>query len=214
MNSTYFFTDFATQPDEYKQLQFLKSKGLLRTCGFIGLYGNASILAAADLDAQSASIWETLAQCREIYVCPSAAARRGIDTTQASAPRPGLRWLSLAAMLEHIAPNDGEPREISVSLNSDSYLARIEALELCLAAIALDFSVQLNLRGPGILGLQQSLGNAGAKGYASLAMFGIPHAFIAPADIALLAPFRLLEDALTLPWQLGEALQMPLMFEF
>ncbi len=214
MNATYFFTDFATQPAGYAQLKQLKANGLPQSCGIIGLYGNASHLAGADLDAQSAAIWETLSAFREVYVCPSAAARRGIDTTQTSPPRPGLRWLSLASMLERVAPNDGEPRAIAVSLNSDSDLARTEALELCLAALALDFNVQLSLRCPGILGLQRSLARPGAKGFASLPMFGLAHALIAPSEINLLVPLSLLADSLALPWQIGEALHVPLMFEF
>ena len=211
MNSTYFFTDFAKQQAEYAQLKFLKSHAPTLV-GFIGLYGYASILAAEELNAENASIWQTLSGLREMYVCPSAAARRGIDTTQP--PRTGLRWLSLAGMLQRLAPNDGEPRAVAVCLASDSDLARIEALELCLAALALDFDVQLTLSGAGILGLQKSLARAGAKGYASLAMFGLPHALIAPSEIAALAPHTLLPDTLSLPWQLGEAAQIPLMFEF
>ena len=214
MNATYFFTDFAVQAAEYAQLKHLKAEGLHQLCDFVGLYGNASQLAGADLDAANAAIWETLSAYREVYVCPSAAARRGIDTTQASPTRPGLRWLSLAGMLEHIAPLDGEPRAITISLNSDADLARTEALELCLAALALDFEVQLSLRGAGIFGLQRSLARAGAKGFASLPMFGLAHALIAPADIELLPGIQLLPDSLNLPWQLGQAEKAPLMFEF
>ncbi len=208
MNSTYFFTDFVKQTVEYAQLKRAKLP-----C-FIGLYGNASALAAAELDAQGIAIWQTLSQHNEVYVCPSAAGRRGIDTAQANPPRLGLRCLSLAGMLERIASKYGEPWALAVRLSTDSALARTEALELCLAALALDFDVQLSVRGLGILGLQRSLGRAGAKGYASLPMFGLAHALIAPADLALLAPFMLLPDALTLPWKLGEALQAPLMIEF
>lgn len=214
MNATYFFTDFAAQAAEYAQLKYLKAKDLLQSCDFIGLYGNASQLAGADLDAENAAIWETLSAFREVYACPSAAARRGIDTTQASPTRQGLRWLSLAGMLEHIAPNEGEPRAITISLNSDADLARTEALELCLAALVLDFEVHLSLRGAGIFGLQRSLARTGAKGFASLSMFGLAHALIAPADIELLAGLQLLPDSLSLPWQLGEAVKAPLMFEF
>ena len=214
MNATYFFTDFEAEAAEYAQLKYLKAKGLHRLCGFIGLYGKASQLAGADLDAADAAIWETLSAYREVYVCPSAAARRGIDTTQANPRRTGLRWLSLAGMLESIAPNDGEPRAITISLNSDSDLARTEALELCLAALALDFDVQLTLRSAGIFGLQRPLARTGAKGFASLPMFGLGHALIAPADIELLASLKLLPDSLTLPWQLGEAVKAPLIFEF
>ncbi len=213
MNSTYFFTDFAKQQAEYDQLRDLKSCDKFQRV--IGLYGNASILAADDdLDAQNQVIWQTLAGYREIYVCPSAAARRGIDTTQANPPRSGLRWLSLAGMLERIVPNAGKPLALGVCLSSDSYLARTEALELCLAAIAMDFNVQLSLRGDGILGLSRSLERAGTKGFASLAMFGLAHALIAPKETQALAPLTLLPDSLHLPWQLGEAEQLRLMFEF
>ena len=203
MNSTYFFTDFNKQANEYAQLNALKS------CGFIGLYGDASWLAAAELSGDNAAIWQTLTRHREVYVCPSAARRRGIEAEQP--PRAGLRWLSLASMLEYMAPRDGEPWTISVCLASDTDLARTEALELCLAALALDFTVQLSLRGAGILGLQKSLARAGAKAYASLAMFGLPHALIAASEMAT----RELDvDALSLPWRVGTPMQIPLMFEF
>ena len=129
MNSTYFFTDFNKQQAEYAQLEFLKSKGFLKACGFIGLYGNASALAAADQDKQNLSIWQTLSAYQEVYVCPSAAARRGIDTAQAHPPQAGLRWLSLAGVLERIAPKDGEPWAMSICLSTDSDLARTEALD-------------------------------------------------------------------------------------
>ena len=213
MNATYFFTDFDKQHVEYAQLERLKAKGLFQACGFIGLYGNASALAAADLDAQNLSIWQTLSAYQEVYVCPSAAGRRGIDAAPPNPPPRGLRWLSLAGMLERMTPHDCEPQAISVRLSSDSDLARTEALELCLAALALDFDVQLSLRGPGILGLQRSLARAGAKGYASLTMFGLAYALIAQKEISAL-PFTLLPESLSLPWQLGEAVQVPLMFEF
>ena len=211
MNSTYFFTDFAKQQAEFAQLKFLKSHGS-SLVGFIGLYGNASILAAEELNAENASIWQTLSGQRELYACPSAAARRGIDTTQP--PRPGLRWLSLAGMLQRLAPDDGEPQAIAICLASDCDWARTEALELCLAALALDFEVQLHLRGAGILGLQRSLARNGAKGYASLALFGLTHAWIASAEIAALAPLQLLADSLSLPWQIGAVRQVPLLWEF
>ncbi len=203
MNSTFFFTDFNTQANEYAQLKALKS------CGFIGLYGDASWLAAAELNSDNAAIWQTLTRHREVYVCPSAARRRGINVEQP--PRAGLRWLSLASMLEQIAPRDGAPWTISICLASDTDLARTEALELCLAALALDFTVRLSLRGAGILGLQKSLARAGAKAYASLAMFGLPHALIAAAEIS---KYELASDALSLPWRVGTPTQMPLMFEF
>ena len=207
MNSTYFFTDFNKQQAEYAQLKRSKSPG------FIGLYGDATNLAAADFDAQSTLIWQTLAQHRDIiYVCPSAAARRGIDTAHAHPPQAGLRWLSLAGMLERIAPKTGAA--LGVRLSSDTDLARTEALELCLAALALDFSVQLSLHGPGILGLQRSLARPGAKGYASLALFGLAHALIAPSELNALAPNTLLPDSLSLPWQLGEAARAARMFDF
>ena len=212
MNSTYFFTDFNKQQAEYAQLELLKSKGFLKACGFIGLYGNASALAAADLDVQNLSIWQTLSAYREVYVCPSAAARRGIDTAHAHPPQAGLRWLSLAGMLERIAPKTGA--SLGVRLSSDTDLARIEALELCLAALALDFSVQLSLHGAGILGLQRSRARTGAKGYASLALFGLAHALIAPSELSALAPNTLLPDSLSLPWQLGEAARVARMFDF
>ena len=214
MNSTYFFTDFVKQQSAYAQLKFLDSTAT-NSVGFIGLYGNASVLAAETLDAENAAIWRTLAGYGEVYVCPSAARRRGIDTAPAFPARAGLRWLSLAGMLERLAPSEGEGEpSISICLASDCDLARTEALELCLAALALDIKVQLCLRGAGILGLQRSLARAGAKGYASLAMFGLAHAWIAPAEIASLAPLALLPDSLSLPWRLGEAQQVPLMLEF
>ena len=204
MNSTYLFTDFTKQADEYAQL---KLKG---SCDFIGLYGNASILAGAEQSPENLSVWQTLCRHTDVFVCPSAARRRGIDV-QVNPPRPGLRWLSLTSMLGRIALKNGAAQTIGVCLVSDSDLARMEALELCLAALALDFDVQLSLRGPGILGLQRSLARVGAKGYASLAMFGLPHALIAPAD---LAEFQPLPDALTVPWQLDIEAHAPLMFEF
>ena len=205
MNSTYFFTDFAKQAGEYAQLKALK------TFDFIGLYGNASILAGAELNGENTEIWQTLSRHHEVYVCPSAARRRGIDAVHGNPPRNGLRWLSLASMLERMAIKSGAARTIGVCLVSDTDLARTEALELCLAALALDFNVQLSLRGPGILGLQRSLGRVGAKGYASLGLFGLPHALIAASEIAA---FELLPDALSLPWQTGVATHVPLMFEF
>ena len=210
MNSTFFFTDFAKQAREYQRLKSLK------TARFIGLYGNASILAAAELSADDAAVWQTLCRHDEVYVCPSAARRRGIAIAQPASPRPGLRWLSLASILERLAADDSEvaqahSRAISVGLITDSDLARTEALELCLAALALDFYVQLSLSGAGIAGLQRSLARVGAKGYASLAMFGLPHAFIAASEIAT---FKLTPDALSLPWQVGAAVQVPLMFKF
>ncbi len=205
MNSTYFFIDFAKQAEEYAQLKIQK------TVDFIGLYGNASILAGAELNGENAEIWQTLSRHVEVYACPSAARRRGIEMAQTASPRAGLRWLSLASMLERMQRKDGEPRAIGVCLTNDSDLARVEALELCLAALALDFDVQLSLRGPGILGLQRSRGRVGAKGYTSLAMFGLPHALIAAAEIA---EIQLLPDALTVPWQVGIAVPVPLMFEF
>ncbi len=213
MNSTYFFTDLLKQQAEFAQLKFLDSKAVT-SVGFIGLYGNAAALAADALDAENAAICHTLSGYAEVYVCPSAAGRRGIDTAPAFPARAGLRWLSLAGMLERIAPNDGGPCSVSICLASDSDLARTEALELCLAALALDFEVQLSLRGAGILGLQKSLARAGAKGYASLAMFGLAHALIAPSEIASLAPLTLVLDSLSLPWQLGAVRQVPLMWEF
>ncbi len=203
MNSTYFFTDFTKQAQEYARLK------IQNACDFIGLYGNASILAGAEQNSEDTEIWQTLSRHREVYVCPSAARRRGIEAR--AEPRPGLRWLSLASMLERMAPKYGEPHGMSVCLASDSDLARTEALELCLAALALDFNVRLSLRGPGILGLQRSLARAGAKGYASLTLFGLPHASIATAEIA---EFQLLPDTLTVPWQVGIAAQVPPMFEF
>ena len=203
MNSTFFFTDFNKQQSEYLQLKALES------CDFIGLYGAASLLAAAELNEDSTLIWQTLARHSEVYVCPSAARRRGIDVAQP--PRAGLRWLSLASMLEHMAPRDGAPWALNVCLVSDSDLARMEALELCLAALALDFNVQLSLRGAGILGLQKSSTRAGAKGYGSLAMFGLPHALIAASEMAA---YELASDALYLPWRVGAAQQLRLMFEF
>lgn len=205
MNSTYFFTDFTKQADEYAQLK------LATTCDFIGLYGNASILAGTEQSPENLSIWQTLSRHQEVYACPSAARRRGIDAVQGNPPRTGLRWLSLASMLERMTIKSGDARTIDVCLASDTDLARTEALELCLAALALDFNVHLSLRGPGILGLQRSLGRVGAKGYASLGLFGLPHALVAAAEIA---EFQLLPDALTVPWQVGIAAQLPLMFEF
>ena len=205
MNSTYFFTDFAKQAGEYARLKAQK------TGDFIGLYGNASILAGAEVNAENTEIWQTLSHHQEVYVCPSAARRRGIDAVQGNPPRTGLRWLSLASMLERMAIKSGDARTIDVCLASDTDLARTEALELCLAALALDFNVQLSLRGPGVLGLQRSLGRVGAKGYASLGLFGLPHALISAAEIA---ESKLLPDALTLPWQLGVAAHVPLMFDF
>lgn len=223
MNSTYFFTDFNKQQAEYAQLKQLNrsvnntsvnNRGANNVPDFIGLYGDASILAAADLDAPRTLIWQTLSQHREIYVCPSAAARRGIDTAHAHPPQAGLRWLSLAGMLERIAPKAGAPWALGVRLSSDTDLARIEALELCLAALALDFRVQLSLYGAGILGLQRSLARTGAKGYASLAMFGLAHALIAPEEMRALAPLTLSPESLSLPWQLGIAAPVALIFDF
>jgi hypothetical protein len=157
---------------------------------FIGLYGEAVTLLLQNNDLPTRRIWSELAIYSELFCCPSAAKRRGIE----GLPK-GVRWLSLPMMLERI-----NSHTLHVQLRQNNVLARTDALELCLAALALDWTVQLSVSASAIPGLTRASAQAGAKGFASLPMFGLAHAFIEAEQGEHLAT-----DALVLPWQMGVA---------
>jgi hypothetical protein len=157
---------------------------------FIGLYGDAVMLLSQNSDLLAHQTLSELSHFSELYCCPSAAKRRGIEAL----PN-GVRWLSLPMMLERIASPT-----LHVQLHQNNSVARTDALELCLAALALDWTVQLSASANAIAGLARASPQAGAKGFASLPMFGLSHVFIDAEQANSLAA-----DALMLPWQIGVA---------
>jgi hypothetical protein len=187
VNATFFFNNLAKQSAEFARLQRTQS------IDFIGLYGDACALAGTELSAAEESCWTILTACGGVHACPSAAARRRSDG-QKPGPKDKLIYQSLPAMLMRLGA-DPAAQSLNVVLQTDSVLARVESLELCLAALALDWQVALSLSGEGINGLMHTRAQPGAKGFASLSMYGLKHAFVSPKDIQNLAI-----NALTLPW--------------
>jgi hypothetical protein len=176
-------TDYHAQRRDWQELA-------LHTSHFIGLYGEAVKLLAQENDPLADQALRELAMHLELFCCPSAAKRRGIDSLPF-----GVRWLSLPMMLERI-----EGQTLHVLLQKDSALARTDALELCLAALALDWSVQLSVSATAIAGLMRAPAQVAAKGFASLPMFGLQHIFIDAEQAEHLA-----DAALMLPWRVGIA---------
>jgi hypothetical protein len=130
-----------------------------------------------------------------VLACHAAAARRGVSQSAQA----DVEWTSLPQMLLALAQaNDVAQLTIRVELSAgaDNPLRLTEALDLLLAALALDWPAQLHLSGAALLALSNVCPTPAAKGYASLPMFGLTHAqipFLSAGDLlpeALLLPFR------------------------
>lgn len=144
---------------------------------FLGLYGSAVTLAL-EADFSPAP---TLC----IAICPSSLKRHApgnaVDSRYVS---------SLPGILEQVAWG-----ELIVHWQTPNPTARTEALELCLAALALDWRVQLSCA-DSVLPLLTPT-QTGVKGFLSLPMFGLDQLIVSQA-----AALWLSDTALVLPWQL------------
>jgi hypothetical protein len=181
--TTLLITDYRAQQHEWQEIKPDASH-------FIGLYGDAVMLLSQNSDLRTRQTWSELTHFSELYCCPSAAKRHGIEALPE-----GVRWLSLPMMLERIAS-----QTLHVQLHQNNSVARTDALELCLAALALDWTVQLSASANAIPGLARASPQAGAKGFASLPMYGLSHVLIDAEQAKSLAA-----AALVLPWQIGVA---------
>lgn len=143
---------------------------------FLALYAQAVQLVFEPSFAAPASL--------KIALCPSSLKRHAADQIV-----PPSYLSSLPSILEHLAWG-----EISVHWQSPDAIARTEALELCLAALALDWQVELSCADEvlPLLGNEQ----AGVKGFLSLPMFGLGQLTVTPRASKRLSP-----TALVLPWQ-------------
>jgi hypothetical protein len=177
-----------------------------KTAGEFGLYGNATRFAG-EFDrfraphGNAESLISRVPLRSPIFACPTAAKRRAITL-----PRAGVEWMSLPGMLERLAlggsfggANAGS-QCAHVRLLSDCATARMDALEFCLAALALDWHVALSFAPAALAGMQRASPKPGAKGYASLPMYGLDAAWLAPEDADALSA-----DTLVMPWRRGAA---------
>jgi hypothetical protein len=143
----------------------------------ICLYADA--VRALETDASWQSFHDKH-QAGVVLACTSAATRRQITQT----PRPGLRWTSLPDMYQALAKAQGlEQIGVHVTLRAGAAqpLALTEALDALLAALALDWPATLLVATQdALLALEKIGATDAAKGYASLPLFGLAQAQLAP----------------------------------
>ena len=141
---------------------------------FLGVYAGAvKMLFEPDFEASPGLC---------IAVCPSSLKRHA--PAQAVDPA----WLmSLPAILETLAWG-----ELQVHWQTPELTARVEALELCLAALALEWQVQFSAADQVLSLLAHDA--AGVKGFMSLPMFGLEHIGVSKHAAQNLSQ-------LVLPWQ-------------
>jgi hypothetical protein len=104
-----------------------------------------------------------------IHYCPSSAARH--NATVPAHWRP----MSLPNMLESLkAPQN---LGVRITLEQDDPLARADAMDVLLAALALDLPAELWLPKQAWDGLYRDAPKPGGKAFASLPLFGLTHAY-------------------------------------
>lgn len=146
---------------------------------FVGLYAQAvSLVLEPDFLALSTA---------QIALCPSSLRRHAPDQFV-----PARYFMSLPSILEELAWG-----EIRISWQSPNSTARAEALELCLAALALEWQVELSCADAVLPLLQRE--QEGTRGFLSLPLFGLDLLSISQAASA-----RLPATALILPWQIAK----------
>ena len=123
-----------------------------------------------------------------IAICPSSLKRHA--PTQAVA---ASSLLSLPSILEQLAWG-----ELQVHWQTADPIARTEALELCLAALALEWRVGFSAADSVLPMLAPD--QAGVKAFQSLPMFGLEYIGISASAAQNLSP-----TALVLPWQISPA---------
>ena len=146
--------------------------------------------------------------------CQSAAKRRGLSDL------PGVNWLSLPLMLErwqqdaislfsktqHGVTLDLRSAKLMVELTSTTPILVQEAIELALAALALDWNVQLYLTDDAAPILSNTEAPGHAKAFASLPMYGLLAAHVSPEAVLSLGASTLIPLVATAAEQYAEAL--------
>jgi hypothetical protein len=114
---------------------------------------------------------EQLAERESVQYCPSSATRREFPVPVS------WRACSLPSLLTQ-ALADIPEAQITVILAKDCALARLDAMDLTLAALAMDLTVALWIEPSALTGLDLDQPKQGTKAFASLALFGLAHAFV------------------------------------
>jgi hypothetical protein len=113
-------------------------------------------------------------QLPAVQYCPSSATRRefSVPATWQARSLPSLLTQALVGMSDV---------KISIILAKDCALARLDAMDLTLAALAMDLTVALWIEPAALAGLDLDQPKQGTKAFASLALFGLEHAFVESA---------------------------------